>query len=245
MYIIRLDDASEYMNVEKWINMERLLDKYSIAPLVGIIPENKDPELLKYQYDSEFWNRVLKWKEKDWELALHGCNHVFHTDCGGINPVNQKSEFAGLSLVKQREKIKNGLKILNNQGVFPKIFFAPAHTFDLNTIEALKCESNIRIISDTVANNVYKFNDMFFIPQQSGKVRNLPFKVTTFCYHPNEMTTDDFEDLEKFLKKNYKSFGRINSDLVTNRKKNFYDILLSKAYFRARKIRKMIKRRVK
>lgn len=32
-YIMRLDDASEYMDVEKWQRMENLLDKYGIKPM--------------------------------------------------------------------------------------------------------------------------------------------------------------------------------------------------------------------
>ena len=43
-YIMRLDDAAEKMNVEKWLRMEQLLDKYSIKPLVGVIPACKDSE---------------------------------------------------------------------------------------------------------------------------------------------------------------------------------------------------------
>ena len=42
-YILRLDDASDYMDVEKWSRMEELLDKYQIKPLVGVIPDNQDP----------------------------------------------------------------------------------------------------------------------------------------------------------------------------------------------------------
>lgn len=41
-YIIRLDDASEIMNVSAWERIEELLDNYNIKPIVGIIPNNKD-----------------------------------------------------------------------------------------------------------------------------------------------------------------------------------------------------------
>ena len=37
-YIMRLDDAAEKMDIEKWSRMEKLLDKHSIKPLVGVIP---------------------------------------------------------------------------------------------------------------------------------------------------------------------------------------------------------------
>lgn len=45
-YIMRLDDASEYMDVEKWQRMEDLLDKYHIKPIVGVIPDNQDSDMV-------------------------------------------------------------------------------------------------------------------------------------------------------------------------------------------------------
>ena len=42
MFIIRLDDACEFMDVTKWNRMEEILDQYSVKPLVGIIPSCED-----------------------------------------------------------------------------------------------------------------------------------------------------------------------------------------------------------
>lgn len=228
-YIIRLDDACPFRDIGKWNRVEQLLDKYDVKPLVGIIPDCKDPDLIIYPEDTDFWtNKINSWKSKKWTLALHGYNHIFTTKQGGINPVNSRSEFAGESLDKQKEKIRNALSILRNYGVYPNVFFAPAHTFDLNTIEALKQESDIRIISDTPANNVYFRYGMTFVPQQSGRVRKLPFKIVTFCYHPNNMKDIDFEQLEKFLKEySFIDFPLINP----HRKLSFFDIVLMKIYY--------------
>lgn len=93
---------------------------------------------------------------KGWIIALHGYNHVYSTNEGGINPVNKRSEFAGISLEQQKKKIRSGVKIFRENGHDPQVFFAPSHTFDENTIKALKEESNIRIISDTIANRTYQ-----------------------------------------------------------------------------------------
>lgn len=148
MYIMRLDDASQHMDLNKWLKMEILLDKYNIKPIYGIIPVNKDPELLKYEKVEDFWELMNRWKEKKWVPAMHGYTHVFETSEGGINPVNNRSEYAGVSLLRQREKIRKGYSVLKDNGIIPKIFLLPAHTFDANTLEALKKESNIRIISE-------------------------------------------------------------------------------------------------
>lgn len=43
-------------------------------------------------------------EKKGWIIALHGYEHVFETTSGGINPVNNKSEFAGVNLEKQKKK---------------------------------------------------------------------------------------------------------------------------------------------
>ena len=73
---MRLDDASEYMDVEKWQRMEDLLDKYHIKPIVGVIPNNQDPDMVGvYPKDEQFWEKVQRWKEKGWTIALHGYTH--------------------------------------------------------------------------------------------------------------------------------------------------------------------------
>lgn len=241
MYIIRLDDASEYMDIEKWDKIEILLDKYNIKPIVGIIPNNQDKDLIgKYKKDLRFWNKANLWQAKEWSVALHGYNHICSTNNGGINPVNIRSEFAGISLADQKKKISNGIKIFNKHGLDTKIFFAPSHTFDLNTIEALRIESDIKIISDTIANDIYKLEGFYFIPQQSGHVQRLPFKVTTFCYHPNNMNEHDFEILDDFIKKNTEKFGSLNDIKLIERERSLYDKFLKLLYFSARKLRQKL-----
>lgn len=226
---MRLDDACEKMDVEKWNRMEELLDKYNIKPLVGVIPHCEDPMMDQYQTDSSFWEKVHRWKNKGWTIALHGYNHVYSTECGGINPVNKRSEFAGLPLERQKEKIKKGVMILNEHGIYPKVFFAPSHTFDENTLTALKEETEIRIISDTIAWNSYKKDEFTFVPQQSGRVRKLPLKTVTFCYHPNVMSEQDFDYLEKFLIENRFSDFSIEA---AARKQNVFEKILQRIYWR-------------
>lgn len=233
-YIIRLDDACEKRNIRNWDRMECLLDKYSVLPIVGIIPNCEDPDMEKYDTDSCFWERARSWEDKNWTIALHGYSHVFVSQEGGLNPVNKYSEFAGVSLEQQKQKIKMGLQTLSAHGISPKIFFAPAHTFDDNTLRALLECSDIRIISDTIANSVYTDSKGFtYIPQQAGAVRNLPFRTVTFCYHPNTMIDADFERLEQFIAQNRKAFS---NPIPTNvrHKRNIYDNLLKWLYFARR-----------
>lgn len=233
-YYIRLDDACEKRDVQLWNRMEELLDKYNIKPLVGIIPYCEDPMMEKYLQDKDFWNRVDSWIRKGWVIALHGYTHVFCSDDGGINPVNKRSEFAGVSLEEQREKIKKGVEVLRFHDVDPKIFFAPAHTFDMNTLKALEEESNIRIISDTAANKPYSRWGFTFIPQQSGHVRKLPFNTVTFCYHPNTMKDQYFHNLESFIGEYKDSFRPFPTETV-QRGYSLADRAVNFMYFARRK----------
>jgi predicted deacetylase len=225
---LRLDDASEYMDLSKWRRLEKILDRHNVKPLFGIIPANEDPNLLKYGKVDEFWDIVHSWIGKGWVPALHGYTHVFETNQGGINPVNKKSEYAGVPYERQLRKVMDGVAVLQEHGVDPKIFFAPAHTFDENTLRALKEGSNIRIISDTPANNVYCRDGITFVPLQAGHVRPLRFKTITYCYHPNTTKDWEFEKLNLFLDNN-----RMDefSDFPEGRKASLYDILLRNLYF--------------
>ena len=238
MYLIRLDDASDHMHIENWARMERLLDEYGIKPLVGVIPENRDPMLLRFPEDPHFWEKARTWQAKGWRIALHGYKHVYSTNCAGINPVHDRSEFAGHTLEEQRQKIGDGFRILRDKGLKPDVFFAPSHTFDENTLEALRLETDIRMISDTVANDTYCSNGFTFIPQQAGKVRELPFRLTTICLHPNFTTEPEFSEMEAFFKAHKGEFLDPNAIMPTTRRRNLLDRGYELAYFLKRKLRK-------
>lgn len=235
-YLLRLDDASDHMDTARWKSLELMLDRYGIKPLVGIIPINRDDDLTsRYKKNDSFWNTVRRWEKKGWSFALHGCYHRYTSHQGGSNPIHDRSEFAGLPLIEQRALIKEGMRVLKEHGISVSAFFAPSHTFDEGTIEALRTESDIRIISDTIALDAYFENGFYFVPVQAGRVRDLPFRICTFCYHPNSMNAEDFQDLESFLirKRNYfASFGELP---MRNRKKGLLDKGISRLYFFRRK----------
>lgn len=236
MYIMRLDDASEHWNKENWHRMHDLLAKNDVKPIVAIIPNNEDKRLTQFESDDSFIPTMLDWISEGWTPALHGYNHVMDASGGGINPVNQKSEFVGKPIEVQREKIRCGVAKLKQNGITPRLFVAPAHTFDDVTIQALKLESDIRIISDTVANDVYYKDGMYFIPRQSGRVRKLRFKTVTFCYHPNDLQESGFQALEEFIQANQDQFVSFDELQMDERKRSAYDWLLSTLYFAKRRL---------
>lgn len=243
-YIVRLDDACPWRDIEKWDRMEALLDRYSIRPLAGVIPHCEDVMCERYEEDKNFWSRVDAWRHKGWKLAVHGYNHVYSTDAGGINPVNARSEFAGESLETQCEKISKAVEIFRAHGIEPEVFFAPSHTFDDNTLAALRQCSNIRIISDTIASTPYLKDGFTFVPQQSGRPRKLPFRYVTICMHPNEMKDADFESAEAFFKEHSGEFTDFPTEQA-ERRYSIIDRMQSKFYFSLRTVKLALKGRKK
>ena len=65
------------MNWELMDKCERLFLKYNIKPVVGVIPNNEDSELLNYPFRENFWGIVKKWQSYGWEIAIHGYNHKY------------------------------------------------------------------------------------------------------------------------------------------------------------------------
>lgn len=240
-YLIRLDDACPTMCASKWQRIEEILDRYYLRPMVGIIPNNKDPMQQIDSADYAFWDKVKDWEKKGWAIALHGYDHCFISNGGmnGLNPLWKRSEFAGVSFEQQKEKIRKGVAILKNHRIEARYFFAPAHTYDENTLQALRSESNIRIISDTIATKPYRKDDFVFIPQLGGHCTEMKISgIWTFCLHPSAMTEENFYSTEKFLKEHKREMiGFDELDLTNVKDKDLTDKFLSCVYFTLRKIR--------
>lgn len=242
-YLIRLDDACPTMHLERWTRMEDILNKYGIRPMIGIVPENLDDKLKQSPYDNSFWTKARKWQSKGWTLALHGLNHIYHKSKGGLNPLWDRSEFVGLSYDEQFAKLTAGKSILENNGLNIEWFFAPSHTFDANTIIALKT-IGIHRISDTIALKPYRDSEMVYVPQIGGKCRRMLWGgVYTFCFHPNTMTDKAFSSLDYFLAKHKKDFiGFEDIKLNEIGEISIASRLLRVIYFTRRKLNNIISR---
>ncbi len=240
-YLIRLDDACPTMDAQKWSRIEDILNRGGVKPMVGIIPANKNPKQQLNDADSEFWNKVNNWEKKGWTIALHGYDHCFISEAGisGLNPLRKRSEFAGVSLEQQKEKIRKGVAEFRTHGIDPNYFFAPAHTYDENTLQALREESNIRIISDTIATKPYRKGDFIFIPQLGGHCAEMILPgVWTFCLHPSVMTEENFIATERFLEAHQNEMIGFDELELTNLKdKSLLSRLLSWTYFTRRRLK--------
>jgi peptidoglycan/xylan/chitin deacetylase (PgdA/CDA1 family) len=209
-YILRLDDACHTMDVAKWDRIENLCDKFLIRPIIAVIPNNKDKKLIKDHIDINFWNKVRSWQDKGWHVALHGYDHVYISNNSGLVPFNNQSEFAGVNFDTQLEKIQKGINIFEREKIKTKIWVAPSHTFDQNTLKAIKLKTDIDIVCDGVSLNPFRRYGFKWLPQTLWHFRKMPFGLWTACIHPNELIDREFDELEKFIQINAKHFVDIN-----------------------------------
>ena len=104
--LIRLDDIAENMNWDLMKKSESLFDKYEIKPVLGVIPNNKDKELLSYPRVDDFWQKLRNWKDKGWEISMHGYNHLYNNETHGLDYFGYggKTEFFGENYEIQKKK---------------------------------------------------------------------------------------------------------------------------------------------
>ena len=212
--LIRFDDIAPNMN---WVMMdkcERLLNEYNIKPVLGVIPKNEDKDLLNYPLRENFWDIVKKWKSNNWSIAMHGYTHVYDTETNKKDFFNYggKSEFFGHAYDEQLNRLKKGLKIFNNNQIDIDTFFAPNHTYDENTFDALK-EVGILKIIDGYGLLPYEFKNIRFVPQLFYKLIILPYGIQSTQIHVNYWTDKDLIQFENFVEKNHKKIISLDNAL--------------------------------
>jgi predicted deacetylase len=194
-YIVRFDDICPTMNWVIWEQIESILVKHNIKPILAVVPDNRDPKLVGGPQREDFWERVRAWQAAGWFIAIHGYQHLYSTPESGLMRINNRSEFAGLSYEEQRSKLEKGLAIFAQHNVCADAWIAPAHAFDTNTVKAL-LDLNINIISDGYYWRPVKRLDALWVPQQLWRFRKMPFGLWTVCLHHNGYSEKDLKKLE-------------------------------------------------
>jgi len=211
-YILRFDDFYNGMDIKKYYKITNWILKTKIPAIIGVIPAWKDgsTEPLNTSFIKDglfgstvekinptlFYKRMRELQENGSEIALHGYSHKLHK-CKSILNINDFGEFPGLSYEEQRRKIILGKRVFKDNGLACRTFMAPAHSYDENTLTALRSE-NMKIISDGKAFYPYSKNGLIFIPQISSKFKPFPFGIITICIHPQYMNTEVFIQLRNF-----------------------------------------------
>ncbi len=216
---IRMDDITPDMDWERFLKFKEVLDTYGIKPLIGVVPDNQDPNLHRAKAAGDFWEFLKELQEDGWSIAMHGYQHIYTTNKGGLFPLNHFSEFAGVSYQKQKEMLKNGTEILKRNGIVTDIFMAPAHSYDKNTLRALK-ELGYTRITDGFGKEPYLWKGMIFYPISFLLSNSLKKKkgYTTMVVHTNTLSDEGmnkYRDIFEKYQRNLISY----SDYLSKRAK--------------------------
>lgn len=219
---VRLDDITPDMDWDKFLTFKNLLDEYDIKPLIGVVPANQDKTLSLNPPREDFWDYIKQLQKEGWMVAMHGFNHVYDSKQAGMFPLNHFSEFAGHSLETQLGKIKQGKAILEQNGIVTDFFMTPAHTYDANTLNALK-QNGFKNVTDGFGEIPYEWQGLIFYPISFRMSDSLKKEggFTTMVVHTNTIENMDYykkmleENREKFI--SYSEYMKIRSQKRSKR----------------------------
>lgn len=220
-YILRFDDITPGMDWDKFFKIKIIAESYNIKSILGVVPQNKDPKLSpkKLMCETEFFNKLKGYVEHGDTIAQHGTYHLYTTANSGILGINNKSEFAGHSYDEQKKKLLTGKEILQQHGIWQPYFMAPSHSFDINTLKALKA-LDFEAITDGYGLYPYKILGITLIPQLVSKpIKFMHIGVQTICLHTNSMNEKSINNFIDFLDANHSQFISFTEGL--NIKPNF------------------------
>jgi predicted deacetylase len=204
-YLLRLDDLCPTHRPALWERFRKVIEEFRVRPILAVIPDNRDPQLNGSPYDSRFWDQMREMEAAGATIAVHGYQHRCHTLGESLLGLSQRSEFAGVDPDRQRAWIRAGFEILRGKGLDPKLWIAPRHGFDRNTLRGLEAEG-VKFISDGFARVPCRRHGVIWIPQQLWSPVSKSKGVWTICIHPHSATAGDAERLRWFLKGHWPQF---------------------------------------
>ena len=204
-YFFRLDDIAPNMNWDNFYRIRGIFNQYKIKPLIAVIPDVRDSKLTHWPENKDFWNIIGELNRNEWLIGQHGYRHLSEGD-GGVLKIHKSGEFGSLNFEDQNVMIIAGRKIMEAQIINPEVFIAPRHSFDKNTVKALKI-NGFNYISDGISLYPFKKWGLVWLLQILWRPRKGLFGMLTVALHPNTMTDKDFSDLEEFIGKNIKKIG--------------------------------------
>lgn len=195
-YLLRFDDICATMNWTTWEQVEQILQRYQVRPILSVVPDNRDPHLQVNPPRADFWEWVRCRHQDGWTIAIHGYQHLYETSHAGILGIHPRSEFAGLPLEKQREKLRTSLAIFHENQLHPTVFVAPSHSFDALTLRVLK-ENDIDVLSDGFFLHPVRWYGLVWLPQQMWRFREMPVGIWTICFHHNTFGQTDLQQFQR------------------------------------------------
>lgn len=211
-YLLRFDDLCPTVSRERWKRCCELVNDFKIRPILAVVPDNRDPELQASPPDPEFWHQMKAMEEAGATVGLHGYQHRCVSHGRGLVSISTISEFAGVAVETQLNWIREGLRILRSHGLDPKIWVAPRHGFDRNTLRALRAEG-VQMVSDGFACRPFLCDGLTWIPQQLWAPVEKPSGLWTICIHPNTVSDAQISSMHGFLRAHAEQFVSIDRAL--------------------------------
>jgi len=212
-YLLRFDDLCPTVALDRWERFLPLIEEFGIRPIVAVVPENRDRELDRSAPDPEFWARMRALQAAGATIALHGYRHLCRSKGKSMVPLHTHSEFAGVPLDLQREWIAAGLNILRGEGLNPRIWVAPRHGFDRNTLQALQAEG-IGLLSDGFARVPFTREGITWLPQQLWSPVIKSNGLWTICIHTNTARSSLVDLMRTFLSQRAAQFTSVDRVLA-------------------------------
>ena len=223
-YLLRFDDINPRMNWDKFLAIKDILEENNIKAILGVIPDCRDTEFLNFKENKSFISLLIKYKNYGDRIAQHGYQHIYDSKEKGFFGSDKKSEFAGLNYKKQFARIKKGKDILNKESLWEPIFMAPSHSFDVNTLKALK-NLSFKYVLDGFSLNPFIMNNLIFIPQIFSKpIPKFIPGISQLCIHINTIKESDIKKLKDFILINKSEFITLEESLKY-KKYNLYSIM--------------------
>ncbi|MBQ1897238.1 MAG: DUF2334 domain-containing protein [Lachnospiraceae bacterium] len=198
--VVRLEDICPTMDRQKFDIFRKFFDEMGIKPLLCVIPENRDPKLVKSTVDRDFWSLIRELKAEGWGIAMHGTYHLATGKSLGIISGDVPTEYAGMSYDAQLKKLREGKHFLAQNGCDTEVFAAPNHSYDRNTLRACK-KLGLNYISDGLSKNPYMLEGVKCIPATPFWKRRRS-GVLTMCIYTNNENLDGRETIFDFLRTN-------------------------------------------
>ena len=193
-FLVRFDDICPTMDWASWEQVENVLVLEGVKPLLAVVPDNRDDNLVFGEENKHFWSKVRDWQNMGWSIAVHGYQHLYQTNDPGLVGLNKYSEFSGLSYEQQSKKLQKALSIFESHDIKPNLWIAPAHSFDKVTVRVLS-DLGIEVISDGFFKGPVKYMNMIWIPQQLWKFHDFRSGIWTVCYHVNGMKKEELDGI--------------------------------------------------
>lgn len=197
-YLLRIDDLCPEVSRQGWQRLRSLIEEFRLEPILAVVPDNRDPALACSPPSPDFWNEMRALESAGATIGLHGYQHLCAGHGRSLLALHRTSEFAGVDAEIQRAWISHGLLLLRSHGLEPRIWVAPRHGFDAQTLAALRAEG-MSLLSDGFARRPFIRGGITWIPQQLWAPVEKPGGVWTICIHPTTASAADMACLRGFL----------------------------------------------